>query len=163
MGRIPKTLLALLNDLSSDVADWVLDQLLTAMKLALEGSRKPLVLRVLPRLEGYHKNLRPDDDKPPFEAVYLFVSRDGGIQVSAVFLDGRMEVLSDASPNWDIKIVFKDVQGFWRLIFSGGNGVLESIYVNDVEIYGNVNFLFKFAFMARDLAGRLGLGLRLRD
>ena len=59
--------------------------------------------------------------------------------------------------NWDIKVTFKDVDALWKFIFSGGTDIIDSVLANDVQVYGNLNYLFKFGFMARDLKERLGL------
>jgi hypothetical protein len=41
-------------------------------------------------------------------------------------------------------------------IFSRDQDILNSILANQVEVDGNLNYIYKFGFMARDLAKRVG-------
>ncbi|MFH1117718.1 MAG: hypothetical protein V1792_27680 [Pseudomonadota bacterium] len=141
----------MLNTLNGNIADWGLETLLKVMELAFEASKLPFVLLILPRLKGFDNNLRA------FEGRYVFAAKDGRIHASAVFENGRMDVLEEEIEDWDVKIIFKDVRAFWKFLFAGGNDILDSILVNDVEVYGNLNYLYRFGYMARDLEKRLGL------
>lgn len=141
----------MLNKLSGNIADWGLESLLKAMERAFEVSKLPFVLLVFPRLKGFDHNLTG------FEGGYLFRTKDGLVQASAVFADGQMDVRSGEITDWDVKVEFQDVQAFWKFLFAGGNDILDSILKNDVEVHGNLNYLYKFGYMARDLQKRLKL------
>ncbi len=143
---LPKLIVAL----SDTITDWTLEDLLHVMRLAFDASDS-IVGHAL-GLEGYDKNIEG------FEAVYAFGTMKGDVRATAVFADGKMQVEESAPDKWDLNVTFKDIDAFWRFIFSGGQDILESLLANDVELYGNVNHLYKFGFMARDLKARLGLG-----
>jgi hypothetical protein len=135
--------------LSGSIADWTLENLLNAMKLAFDASNSGLGSLV--GLQGYHANIEG------FNAVYAFATENNAVQAAAIFEDGKMRVKRQAPNEWDIKVTFKNVEAFWKFIFSGGQDILDSLLANDVEVYGNVNYLYKFGFMARDLKDRLAL------
>ena len=141
-------LIELIRDLSGTIADWTLENLLVVMKLAFEASNAfPAALL---NLQGYDANIEG------FNAVYAFATENDAVQSAAIFKDGEMLVERDPElDNWDIKVNFKDVDALWKLIFSGGTDIVESVLANDVQVYGNLNYLFKFGFMARDLKERL--------
>jgi hypothetical protein len=149
---IPNELRQLLDSLSGNIADWGLETFLNVMKLSFDASRISIILLVRPGLKGFDSNLKG------FSGGYAFGTKDGGVQASAVFNGGKMQVLEDEAPDWDVKVLFKDVGAFWKFVFSGGNDILEAILENDVEVYGNLNYLYKFGFMAKDLRSRLNLG-----
>jgi hypothetical protein len=139
----------IVGDLSGSIADWTLENLLNVMKLAFAASNSGL--GPVFNLDGYHANI------DGFNAVYAFATQDDKLQAAALFEDGKMRVKTFAPNEWDIKVTFKTVDAFWKFIFSGGQDILDSLLANDVEVYGNVNYLYKFGFMARDLKERLAL------
>jgi hypothetical protein len=143
-------LVELIEGLSGTIADWTLENLLIAMQLGFEASNAfPAALL---GLQGYHANIEG------FNAVYAFATENGVVQSAAIFRDGEM--LVERNPeleNWDIRVNFRDVDALWKTIFSGGTDIIDSVLANDVQVYGNLNYLFKFGFMARDLKERLGL------
>ncbi len=157
MSMTPLVIQDLLDGLSSNLADWTLDKLLDIMALAFDLSKNPLVVVLAPQLRGYHRNIAADNGTPAFEGVYLFETKDGSVRECRVFKDGTMREPKLPYPpeRYDMKIVFGDTQAFWKFLFSGGNDVLDSILENEVEVHGNLNYLYKFGFMARDLVGRL--------
>jgi hypothetical protein len=56
-----------------------------------------------------------------------------------------------------VAVTFKDSAALLRFLFSHDQDILDSLLSNDVAVDGNVNYIYKFAFMARDLIGRLNL------
>jgi hypothetical protein len=149
---VPNELRNLLNGLSGNIADWGLKTLLDVMKLAFEASSLSVVLLFFPSLKGFDESIRN------FSGNYAFETKDGLVGVSAIFTNGQMQVLAKEDPAWDVKILFKDVRSFWKFLLAGGNDILDSLLENDVEVYGNLNYLYKFGYMARDLEQRLKLG-----
>lgn len=137
----------IVGDLSKSIADLTLENLLNGMKLAFDASNS--VLGPVFNLDGYHANI------DGFNAVYAFATQDDTVQAAALFENGKMSVKTHAPSEWDLKVTFKNVEAFWKFIFSGGQDILDSLLANDVEVYGNVNYLYKFGFMARDLRERL--------
>jgi hypothetical protein len=150
-----------MDRLSAGLADDSLETLLTIMKWSFEASKfnDEHIIHPFPALEGFHRNLQACDSATGFKAKYVFKSENGGFEASAVFQYGDMEVLEEAVKDWDICIAFKDVPAFWKFLFSGGKDILTAVLTNDVSVKGNLNYLYKFGFMARDLGHRLGLDL----
>ncbi|MFH0957763.1 MAG: hypothetical protein V1897_03585 [Pseudomonadota bacterium] len=138
------------EELSGDISDWALETLLNGMSLAFRISESGIGNML--GLDGYNRNI-----EQPFRAVYVFCDEDKAMEATARFLDGKMLVSKDGTEQWDLKVSFRDVKAFWRFMLSGGDDIVDSILANDVEVYGNVNHLHKFGFMAKDLIKRLGL------
>lgn len=128
---------SLLRGWSGGLADWSLKTLLDIMRLAFDWS------------EEYRRNIEG------FEATYVFESNDGQVNVSAVFRDGRMEVLTHALDSWDLNVSFKNTEAFWKMLLAGGDDVLQAVLDNEVEVYGNLNYLYKFGYMVMELIKRL--------
>jgi hypothetical protein len=141
---------AIVGELSADISDRALETLLNGMSLAFRISESGIG-KIL-GLDGYSKNI-----EKPFSGVYVFCNEDEEVEATARFQNGEMLVFNDGAEQWDLKVSFKDVRAFWKFILSGGDDIVNSILANDVEVYGNVNYLHKFGFMAKDLIKRLGL------
>ncbi len=77
---------------------------------------------------------------------------------AATFKDGDMKVHEEAVDDWNVCITFKDAAALNAFIFSRDQDILDSLLANDVEVDGNLNYVYKFGFMARDLGRRLGVG-----
>lgn len=127
------------RQLLGEATDEFLELLLKGMDLAFFLSK------------GYRRNIKD------FEGRYLFGTADGMVAVSAIFKDGDMRVSDDAVDDWDVKITFKDAPALLKFLFSKNQDILNSILANEVEVDGNLNYIFKFGFMARDLFHRIGI------
>lgn len=127
------------KELLGEVTDEFLELLLRGMDLAFVLSK------------GYRKNIEG------FEGRYLFRTADNSVVTSAVFKDGNMDVKEDSIDNWNARVTFKDAKALWAFIFSQNQDILDSILKNEVEVDGNLNYIYKFGFMARDLGRRLGV------
>ncbi len=130
----------LIEELYGKVTDKFLELLLGAMDLAFCLSK------------GYRKNIKR------FEGRYLFRTADNLVAAAVTFKDGDMEVHQKAIDDWDVCITFKDPVALNAFIFSRDQDILDSLLANDVEVVGNLNYVYKFGFMARDLGRRLGIG-----
>jgi hypothetical protein len=138
--------------LKGNIADWSLETFLNFMKWSIENSRDGFFK--LPALKGYYKNVQD------FSAIYVFTTRDKTLQATARFINGAMTVEPFAATEWDLKIVFKDASAFWRFIISGGDKTVDALLANDVQVYGNLNYLYKFGFLVKDLISeKLGIDL----
>ena len=157
MSLTPIAFEATLDKIVSDVGDWTLDKLLDLMGLAFDASQNSAVVLFCPSLKDYHKHLKPNESEPAFHGVYVFCTKDGGIEECRVFKDGEMFEPRYIPDTWDIKVAFTDENAFWDFLFSGGEDIMEAVLVNDVEAFGNLNYLYKFGYMAKDLMARLGL------
>ncbi len=130
----------LLKELSGKLTDKFLELLLKGMDLAFCLSK------------SYRKNIKD------FKGVYVFRTADNLVAATATFNDGNMKVHDEIRDDWDTRITFKDAAALRDFIFSKDQDILNSILKNDVEVDGNLNYIYKFGFMARDLSRRLGIG-----
>jgi hypothetical protein len=118
------------------------DVLTTALlEILLDGMSLAFVL-----LRGFRRNLAG------FSGKYLFRTANDGVARGALFASRRMQVLRGEFTDYDVAVTFKDSAALLRFLFSRDQDILDSLLAN-----GNVNFIYKFAFMARDLIGRLKL------
>jgi len=127
------------KELSGKITDDFLDILLDGMSLAFCLCK------------GYRKNIEN------FEGRYLLGTSDGSVVSSAIFRNGDMETPEDAIDDWNVRVMFKDFDALNAFIFSKNQDILNSLLDNKVEFDGNMIYIFKFGFMARDLAHRFGI------
>ena len=139
----------LLKQLPGEVTDKFLELLLAGMDLAF---------LVWP---GYSKNIEG------FKGRYLFKTREIEIgtarpvvDAAVVFENGEMKVdrePEDDPDTWDVRVTFKDAAALRDFLFSRDQDILNSLLANDVEVAGNLNYVNKFGFMARDLLHEFGI------
>jgi len=65
----------------------------------------------------------------------------------------RKEEIGD----WNVRVTFRNAEGLRAFLLSKNQDILDSILRNDVEVDGNLNYIYKLGFMARELTRRLGL------
>ena len=102
-------------------------------------------------LKGYRENIED------FGGTYVFTSDDGRVGCSAVFSAGDMDVDSKPRPSYDVRVSFRDAKALWRFLLAENQDILDSILANEVDVDGNLNYIYKFGFLARDLQHRLGV------
>ncbi len=100
---------------------------------------------------SYRKNIED------FHGTYLFRTADDRVSLAVTFGDGRMAVSDSPSGEWDVKVSFKNVPALQRFLFSKDQDILNSLLANEVELAGNLNYVYKFGFMARELGHKLGV------
>lgn len=86
-----------------------------------------------------------------FKGRYVFQSRDKTITVSAVFSDGMLVVEKSIISEPDITITFRDDKALMGFILAPKPDILGAMLRQDVVLDGNLNYLYKFAFMAKRL------------
>ena len=133
-------------------AEWFMD---TFLEILLHGMAFTLFLSKSYRNDNIIKGF----EKKEFNAKYLFTSADNKVAAAAIFANKKMRVKEDAITDWDARVTFKSVEAFRRFLFSEDQDVLESILANEVRIDGNLNLIFKFIFMVRDLQHRVGIAI----
>jgi hypothetical protein len=129
------------------------------LKRAVEGTLTDKFLEILLGgmglalllLRGFRRNLAG------FSGRYLFRTEDGAVAAGAYFANGRMQVLHKADNVYDVAVTFKDPAALRKFLFSCDQDILASILANEVSVDGNLNYIYKFGFMARDLVHRLGV------
>ena len=101
--------------------------------------------------EDYRKNIED------FQGRYVFRSANGSVAASATFNNGDMKVHETAIDKYDVRITFKDPKSLRSFLFSKNQDILDHILENTVKVDGNLNYIYKFGFMVRDLEHRLGV------
>ncbi len=86
-----------------------------------------------------------------FKGRYLFKSLDGGVTAGAVFEKDHLNVTGGAVEGPDITILFKDGRSLMNFILTPNPDILGSMLAQEVSLSGNLNYLYKFAYMARRL------------
>lgn len=86
-----------------------------------------------------------------FNGRYQFKSKDGCITVAALFGDDRLEVREEEIPDPDITVLFKDGKALMGYLLTPKPDILGSMLRQEVSLDGNLNYLYKFAFMAKRL------------
>ena len=147
-----------------DGADVVLTKLFTKrLKKQLLGAVTDKFITLLLRCMDLFFFLTQDDDfrrnLENFEGRYLFKTADETVKASATFSDGDMHVYEDAIDDWNVRVTFKNGKALRDFIFSEKQDIFDSISRNEVEVDGNLNYIYKFAFMAKDILQRLDLAL----
>jgi hypothetical protein len=100
---------------------------------------------------GYHRNIEH------FQGTYVFRTAQDEIVHTAVFTRGNMEVHNGSVDDWDVRVTFRNPEALRAFLLSPNRDIVNAVLENDVEAEGNLNYLYKFGFMAMDLARRLGL------
>ena len=88
-----------------------------------------------------------------FDARYLFKTQDGKVAVSALFHCDLMEVVPREMPGPapNITIKFRDAKALMGFLLARNPDILGAMLHQDVVLEGNLNYLYKFAYMARHL------------
>jgi hypothetical protein len=119
--------------LSSELAEDFLVILLEVMKIAFFVDR------------DYRRNI------DGFAGRYLFRSRDHAIGVSATFRNGDLHLAEKEIADPHVTVIFKDGKALMAFLLSGNPDILGSMLRQEVTPEGNLNYLYKFAYMARRL------------
>jgi hypothetical protein len=86
-----------------------------------------------------------------FNGRYQFKSKDGRITVTALFEKNRLEVRKGEISNPDITVLFKDGKALMGYLLTPKPDILGAMLRQEVSLDGNLNYLYKFAFMAKRL------------
>lgn len=136
----------IIRELSGVATDRFLELLLRSMDLAF----------VL--CKSFRRNIEG------FDARYVFATGGGEVGKTADFSDADMRVddydhaKDELKEEFNVRVTFSDPSALRRFLFAKDQDILNSLLANEVEVDGNLNYLYKFGFMAKDLGRRLGLG-----
>ena len=119
----------------------------------LESEGAEEFLEVLLKLMGLVLRLDKDFRRNigNFNGRYLFRSQDRRITVAAVFKDDRLKVSEDEIGDTHMTVVFRNAKALMSFLLSPKPDILGSMLRQDVTIDGNLNYLYKFAYMAKHL------------
>ncbi|MGA7578328.1 MAG: hypothetical protein ACLQUW_14625 [Desulfobaccales bacterium] len=93
-----------------------------------------------------------------FTGAYRFKDRDGKVNVLVKFHGGKMEVSDDPFAETKVMVTFKDSKTLRDFLLAVKKDILQVLVRNQILVTGNLNYLYKFAFMANHpLRGLLNL------
>lgn len=151
MDELGEKLEALKQDIEVKAAGEMLDEVLYA---ALKAMSMLLFVD-----EEYRRNIKD------FSATYVIRSKDKRIDVSAIFkkvrvlfskVDG-MVVEDKVVDNPTSTVTFRDGKAMAEFLLAGNPDVISGMLNNQLEVSGNLNYLFKFVYMLRLIPERLGI------
>ncbi len=122
------------NAMRSDLAEGFLRLLLKLMSLVFKIN-----------IKNFRANIED------FSGRYVFRSKDDSIVASASFEHGTMKVYDRVLDQPHVTIIFRNDRALMEYLLSPRPDILGSVLRQDVEVRGNLNYLYKFAFMARRL------------
>lgn len=132
------------RQIEEEVTDELLGVLLWCLGLAFAFSR------------GFRKNI------DGFDGRYVFAADPSGsgsrVAESVIFQNGRMLRDDDAVDDYHVKVSFADPEALRRYLLSTEQDILDLMLENKVTVEGNVNYVYKFLFMTKDLFRRIGIG-----
>ncbi len=156
-SRIRRTLLNLIPSVSEQAGQWVLrlwsGKLINELGGRLTDKFLELLLYGMDLGFSLSKDFRRNIEN--FRGQYVFRTTDNLVAASATFAEGDMQVQTFPVEDWNARITFKDAAALRRFLFSGDQDILNSILANEVEVEGNLNYIYKFGFLAKDLVRRL--------
>jgi hypothetical protein len=129
----------LLSNIENDLMDDFLEILLKVVRLVLILDHK------------YRRNIQG------FNARYAFRSEDGRIAASAIFQDGKMKVKRSEITGANVTVIFKNGKALWEFLMSKNPDVFSFVMDSKLDFDGNINYLMKFAYMAKHLQLKLSL------
>ena len=86
-----------------------------------------------------------------FNGRYLFKSRNKNITVAVIFQNKKMDIYENEIDKANVTVTFKNAKALMSYLLSPKPDILGSILRQDVTIDGNLNYLYKFAYMATHL------------
>ena len=88
-----------------------------------------------------------------FNAKYVFQTQSGLIAASAIFANNKMKVKKNAITDKDVnvRVVIKDGKSLWEFLMADNPDVFAFVLDNKLSYEGNLNYLMKFAYMAKHM------------
>lgn len=93
----------------------------------------------------YRKNIEG------FNGRYTFKSKDGRIAASAIIANNKMTVKKKEIPDTNVTVVFEDANALFHFLVAADPDVFAFMLENKLNYNGNLNYIMKFAYMAKHL------------
>lgn len=133
--------------------NFISEEILKKFAACLDSELAEDFLRILLELMGAVLLLNSDFRRniAGFKARYQFRSSDGTITVAAVFDRSTLNVSEEIIDNPNISITFSDGKALMNYLLSPKPDVLGSMLRQEVRLDGNLNYLYRFAYLAKRL------------
>lgn len=125
------------------------EELVEAMKSEGAEAFLDLLLKLMGLVFFIDRDFRRNIEN--FNGRYLFCSGDRQITVAAVFKKNRLKVSKKAIKNTHVTVIFRNSKALMDFLLTPRPDIIEAVLRQDVCVDGNLNYLYKFAFMARRL------------
>lgn len=86
-----------------------------------------------------------------FTGRYQFRSVDNSVTTAAVFTGKDLKVKEKLLPDADISVIFKDSRSLMNYLLATDRDILRLLLNNEVVLRGNINYMFKFGYLANHL------------
>ena len=86
-----------------------------------------------------------------FKGRYQFKSKDGEVSVFVEFDSGKMDIKETLADEVDVTCIFKDGRSLINLLLSRDRDILRGLLNNEIMLTGNLNYMYKFGFMANHI------------
>ena len=139
--RLDRIAKKLENHLGGEITEEGLKLLLKGMALALCLDRE------------YRLNLKD------FNGRYLFATIDGPVNIAVTCRDGKMSVYEKTLTHFNVRVDFKDYQALIDFLLQSELDVIDMMLNQKLHFTGNLNYLYKFGYMARHLMLKLGIAV----
>lgn len=133
--------------------NFISEEILKKFAACLDSELAEDFLRILLELMGAVLLLNSDFRRniAGFKARYQFRSSDDTITVAAVFDRSTLNVSEEIIDNPNISITFSDGKALMNYLLSPKPDVLGSMLRQEVRLDGNLNYLYRFAYLAKRL------------
>jgi hypothetical protein len=137
-------------------AKWALAKAGKGFIKSLEDEATEEFLKALLNLMNLAFIIDPDyrENIKNFKGSYRFMDRTGaaggeeGVNVLVAFDNGEMEISEDPGPEANVTVTFKDSAALRNFLLSFKKDILKVILNNEIQFRGNLNYLYKFIYMA---------------
>jgi len=92
-----------------------------------------------------------------FKARYVIESDRGEVAATADFDGKHMHVHRSALSSPTVRIRFKNAAALRSFLLSEDQDILDSVLADQVEVEGNLNYVYKLGYMAKNLQLRMKL------
>ncbi len=86
-----------------------------------------------------------------FTGNYRLATRDGAVDVGISFDKGWVDVREDPDGPFDATMLFRDADSILRLFSAANPDLLSLVLDQDAVVEGNLNYVYKLAYMSRHL------------
>lgn len=122
-----------MRGIEGEVAETIVEVLLSLMKLRFMVD------------PSYRKNIEN------FKGRYQLKDKDHELTVFVKFDNGKMDFKEKVTKDANVTCTFKDGKSLINFLLSKDRDILRGLLNNEITVTGNLNYMYKFGFMANHL------------